>query len=200
MVTIDTSSVSGTYGYVDLEFNPGNSTTQAATAGILNFEPAGMLDGTSIQTSGDFLGTLPGPLTAVNDTAYNDYFEGLTFGSVLSFMLTLSGPAISDPNGTSTAGTTFGVGFYDASQNSILTGDSSGFAAEVNINLDGSTTPTVFDSASGGPSVATIQAVPEPASFGLVGGIAGIIFMRFRRRLPNRFTAVQLQRNGRRLG
>jgi hypothetical protein len=179
-ISVDTSSVIGTYGYIDLEFNPGNATTQAATANILNFEPDGaVLDNTNIQTSGDFIGTLPGPLTAVNDTPYNDYFEGLTFGSVLSFVLTLSGPAIASPNGTSTAGTTFGVGFYDINQNSILTDDPSGFAGEVNINLDGTTAPIVFPNASGGPSVVTIQQVPEPSMFWLVAGIIGVLLLRF---------------------
>jgi hypothetical protein len=93
---------------------------------------------------------------------------------VLSFVLTLSGPAIDAPNGTTTAGSTFGVGFYDVNQNSILTNDASGFAGEVNINLDGTTTPVSFPNAANGPSVVTIQETPEPSALWLFAGILGI--------------------------
>jgi hypothetical protein len=180
LFTIDTSSLVNTYGFIDFQFNPGDLTSQAATAQVLAFDAqGGVLDGPSTQVTGDFTGTLPGPLTAVNDTAFNDYFEGLTFGSVLSFVLTLGGPAISAPNGTATSGSTFGVGFYDQNQNSILTNDPSGFAGEVDINLDGTTTSESFSNASGGPSVVSIAQTPEPSTFWPAALAAGMLLVVF---------------------
>lgn len=173
-ITADTSSVAGTHGYIDLQFNPGDTTTQAATANILNLEAdGGMLDYTSVQISGDVT-TSPGLITENNDTPYNDYFQGLTYGTSLSFLVILSGPAIDNPDGVSTAGSTFGVGFYDSGSNSILTDDASGFAGEVNINLDGTTTPVTF-LYGGELSVATIQLVPEPSTLWLGAGIIGML-------------------------
>src|SRR5579862_2557176 len=37
LVSVNTSSVSGNSGFLDFQFNPGNSTTQQATAVISNF-------------------------------------------------------------------------------------------------------------------------------------------------------------------
>jgi hypothetical protein len=154
-VNVDTSSVSGT-GFLDFQFNPGNATSQAATVQISQFT-GGTLTGAPSST-GNVAGTLPGTLNLANSTALNEYFQGFTYGASFSFFLTLDGPAITAPNGTATAGSIFGVGLYDAAQNPILTnqGPTTGFVGQVSINLNGSTTPTVFPTGVNGPSVATI--------------------------------------------
>ena len=181
-VTVDTSSVSGTAGFLDFQFNPGNSTSQAATAQISSFMTlGGSLSGVP-QVNGNVVGTLPGTLTFVNSTALNEYFQGFNYGSSFSFMLLLTGPAISAPNGTANAGTSFGIGLYDNTQNPILTnqGGTTGFAGEVDIDLNGTATATAFPNGTG-PSVVTFLAVPEPGTMLMLGlSMAGFVY--FRRR------------------
>ena len=40
-VTVDTSSLNATPGFQEFQFNPGNPTSQAATAQVINFTTAG---------------------------------------------------------------------------------------------------------------------------------------------------------------
>jgi len=160
-VTVNTSAVNPSSGFLDFQFNPGNGSTQAATATISGFT-GGTVVGAP-QINGNVSGTLPGTVTFVNSTALNEAFQGFTYGASFSFVLTLSGPAIDTPNGTSTAGSTFGVGLYDNTMTPILTnqGATTGFAGSVNINLNGTTTPTAFPTATNGPSVVTFQALTQ---------------------------------------
>ena len=133
-VTFNTSSVSGTPGYLDIEFNPGSGASQAATAQVLNFNPGGGTLTGAATLAGNVTGTLPGTLTFQNSTAINDYVQGFTYGTQVSFVLVLSGPAITSPNG-SPDGSSFSVSFYDSSLNSILTNPSDlpGVAGEADI-------------------------------------------------------------------
>jgi hypothetical protein len=110
-------------------------------------------------------GTLPGTLTFDNGTALNDYFEGFTFGTVLKFDVSLYGPALSSPDGTSTSGSSFGFSmFSDLGTTPALTSDLvDGIALSVNVNLDGSTTLT--NSSSQTSVEAAGVAVPEPGGF-----------------------------------
>jgi hypothetical protein len=110
-VTVNTASISGTVGSLDFEFNPGPNVTQAADLQILNFASDGTLAGGPTLT-GDVAGTLPATLTFDNGTVFNDYFEGFTYGSALSFQVSLYGPALSSPNGTATSGSTFAFSMY----------------------------------------------------------------------------------------
>jgi hypothetical protein len=156
LITVDTSSVSGTSGFLDFQFNPGSASTQSATAQILNFTSDGILVGVP-QINGNVAGVLPGTTTFMNSSALNEYFQQFTYGAKVSFVVLLSGPALDSPNGTATSGSSFGVGLYDSAQNPILTnqGAASGFVAEIDVNLDGTTTPTAFPNVNGGPSVAS---------------------------------------------
>ncbi len=182
-VTVDTSSLNGTSGFLDFQFNPGNALTQAATAQMLSFS-GGTLAG-SPANGGDVTGTLPGTLTFMNTAALNESYQGFTFGPSFSFFLLMSGPAIDSPNGTSTAGSSFGVGIYDAGSDPVLTNQGlfSGYAGEVDINLDGTSTPTAFPNALGGPSVVTLTPLlsPEPGTLLLLGlGMAALAGMRIK--------------------
>jgi hypothetical protein len=186
-VAVDTSSVSGSQGFLDFQFDPGNASSQAATAVIGNFNTVG---GTLIpppSTTGSVVGLLPGTVTFTNNTALNEYFEGFKYGASFSFTLTLSGPALDSPNGTATAGTTFGLGLYDQNQNPILTnqGATTGFAGQVDILLNGSTSATAFPNGTG-PSVVTFtrvtNGVPDPGSTVLLLGLAMAGLLPFGRR------------------
>jgi len=163
IVTINTSSITGTVGSLDFNFNPGLLVTQAAALQILSFSSNGSLAG-SPSVVGDVSGKLPATLTFDNGTGFNDYFQGFTFGSTLSFDVSLYGPALSSPDGISTSGSTFAFSMFSdaAGTKPVLTTDkTNGFAFLVNVNLDGTTTANNF----------VPSAVPEPSSLGLLGAI-----------------------------
>jgi hypothetical protein len=131
-------------------------------------------------------GALPATLTFDNGTGFNDYFEGFTFGSTLAFDVSLFGPALSSPDGISTSGSTFAFSMFSDAIGTlpVLTSNlTNGFAFTVNVNLDGTTTPTNFSSQTS----SGVASVPEPGSLVLLGtGIAIIsLGLRLRRRVPS---------------
>jgi hypothetical protein len=166
--SVDTSSISGTSGSLDLQFNPGPLVSQAASLQILNFASNGTLAG-GPSLIGDITGgPLPATLTFDNGTGFNDYFEGFTFGSNLLFDVRLYGPAVNSPDGTSTSGTTFAFSMFSDAAGTIpaLTTDlTNGFASMVDVNLDGTTTVTNFSLQT---TISPVSAVPEPSSLGLL--------------------------------
>jgi hypothetical protein len=180
--TVDSSFISGKAGSLDFEFNPGPLVTQAAALQILNFTSDGALAGSPTLT-GDVAGALPAPLTFDNGTGFNDYFEGFTYGSTLSFQVSLYGPALSSPDGMSTSGSTFAFSMFSdaAGTMPVLTTDTTqGFAFTIDVNLDGSTTVTNF-SIQTTVVPATMPAVPEPSTLPLmVAGIGLWLAFRFR--------------------
>jgi|SRR5581483_6165789 len=190
-VTLDTSSISGTTGSLDFNFNPGLLVTQAADLQILNFSSDGTLEAcaSNVQgfcNTGDVSGTLPATLTFDNGTAFNDYFDGFTFGSTLSFQVSLYGPALSSPDGTSTSGSTFAFSMFSDSAGimPVLTSDTSeGFAFTVDTNLDGTTAVSNFSAQTS--VVPETSAVPEPRDF-VIPATALLMLVLFtsRRRLP----------------
>jgi len=166
-VTVNTASVSGDTGSLDFNFNPGPLVTQAANLQILNFSTDGTPNGAPVLT-GDVSGAIPSALTFDNGTTFNDYFQGFTYASVLSFNVSISGPAVTNPDGVSTSGSTFAFSMFSDPAGTIpaLTSDTvEGFAYIVNINLDGTTTATSF--------LRTTN-VPEPTSGSFA--LAGIFF------------------------
>jgi hypothetical protein len=171
IVSVNTSSINGTAGSLDFNFNPGTFVTQSASLQILNFSSDGALAGSPVVT-GDVIGTLPGTLTFDNGTALNDYFEGFTFGTVLKFDVSLYGPALSSPDGTSTSGSSFAFSMFSdpAGATPALTSDLvDGIALAINVNLDGSTTFTNFSSQT--IVEAAGVTVPEP------GGLAEVLLL-----------------------
>lgn len=183
-INVNTSTINGTTGSLDFQFNPGPFVSQAASLEILNFTTDGTLVPPA-QPSGDVSGTLPSTLTFDNGTGFNDYFEGFTFGNSLMFDVSLFGPALSAPDGTSTSGSTFAFSmFLDAAGTMpALTSDSvNGFAVTIDVNLDGGTTVTNSSSETT-VAPATMGTVPEPGSFTLVGlVVALLLWMRRQRR------------------
>ncbi len=167
-VTVDTSSIFGTAGSLDFNFNPGPLVTQAASLQVLSFSGNGSLAG-SPSLIGDVSGALPATVAFDNGSGFNDYFEGFTYGSTLAFRVYLYGPALSSPDGTSTSGSTFAFSMFSDAAGTIpvLTTDTvNGFAFTVDVNLDGTTTVTNFSPET---SVNPVSAVPEPSSVVLMG-------------------------------
>ncbi len=185
-VTVDSSSISGTAGSVDFNFNPGPLVTQAASLQILDFTSDGALVGSPTLT-GDVAGALPATLTFDNGTGFYDYFEGFTFGSTLSFQVSLYGPALSSPDGVSTSGSTFAFSMFSDAAGTIpaLTADTTdGFAFTVDVNLDGTTNVTNF-SAQTTVVPTTTPAVPEPGTLPLMAVAIGL-WLAFGSRLRRR--------------
>jgi hypothetical protein len=174
-VTIDTSSITGTAGSLDFNFNPGPLVTQFAQLQILNFTSDGALAGACPCTTGDVTGQLPSTLSFDNGTPFNDYFDDFTYGTTISFALSLYGPALDSPDGVSTSGSTFAFSMFSdaAGTMPVLTNDTTdGFAFTVDVNLDGSTTVTNY-SAQTGVVGAGSSSVPEPGTLALsVTGLA----------------------------
>jgi hypothetical protein len=161
-VTVNTSSISGTAGSLDFNFNPGPLVSQAASLQIFGFSSDGVLEGAPTLT-GDVVGSLPGSLTFDNGAGFNDYFGEFKYGQMLSFVVSLYGPALSAPDGVSTSGSTFAFSMFSDAAGTIpaLTSDKTeGFAFKVDVNLDGTTTVTNFSSQTNiGP---VSSGVPEP--------------------------------------
>lgn len=171
-LTINTSSIAGTSGSLDFNFNPGTFGSQAASVQIVNFSSDGSL-GTAILT-GDASGALPSTVTFDNGTPFNDYFQTFKFGSTLSFGVSLYGPALSSPNGTAKSGSTFAFSMFSNAAGTVpvLTSNTStGFAYVVNVNLDGTTSATSF----------ITNIAPEPSSWFLVGMPIALGALFFRR-------------------
>jgi len=160
-VTVNSAALFGLAGSFDFNFNPGPLVTQSASLQILNFSSDGTLAGSPVLT-GNVAGALPGTLTFDNGTGFNDYFEGFKYGSTLSFQVSLFGPALSSPNGTSTSGSTFAFSMFADAAGTIpvlTTNTTNGFAFTVDVNLDGSTTVTNFSPST---TVVPLVSVPVP--------------------------------------
>jgi hypothetical protein len=169
LVTANTSSISGQGGYLDLQFEAGPSPTNLATASLASFAGNGTLRGSAALT-GDVTGQLPGALTFDNQTVFNDYFQGITFGTTESFDVTLNGPT---PVGGGESA--FYVSFYASDQSTaLLTVSTGGDAGQIVINPNGTTTPSTYAASVSAASALTItlvqplNTVPEPSAFALL--------------------------------
>jgi PEP-CTERM motif len=188
-VTVNTSSISGTVGSLDFNFNPGPPVTQFAQLQILSFTSDGSLAEACPCGIGDVGGQLPATLTFDNGSGLNDYFDNFTYGSTISFDVSLYGPALSAPDGVSTSGSTFAFSMFSDLAGTVpaLTSNTTfGYAFTIDVNLDGSTTVTNFSpqtnvaaqSGGGTPS----GSVPEPGSFLMVLVALGALAARSRTR------------------
>lgn len=182
LVTANTSSISGQGGYLDLQFEAGPSPTNLATASLASFAGNGALRGSAALT-GDVTGQLPGALTFDNQTVFNDYFQGITFGTTESFDVTLNGPT---PVGGGESA--FYVSFYASDQSTaLLTVSTGGDAGQIVINPNGTTTPSTYAASVNAASALTIilvqplNTVPEPSELGLFGLTLSAVLLMFRK-------------------
>ncbi len=161
---VDTSSISGQSGYIDLQFNPGMSSTGAASAAITNFVSDAMLVGAATLTGGA-TGQLPATVTLTNTTGYNDYFQAVTFGNTANFALNLSGAT----------GNSFGLAFLNSAQTAaLLTNDTSGngYATTIDVTSNGANVTNMSSQTS-------VTATPIPAAAYLFGsGLMGLVGIR----------------------
>ncbi len=189
-VSVDTSSLSAQSGYLDFQFNPGDSSALSATANVTLFQTAGGILSQPAILTGDAAGSLPGTVTLDNGTVYNDAFQGFTFGDSFGFTLTLSGPAVDTPGGTT--GSVFALSLYGADEiTPLLTTDPNGSVATIDLNADGTASVFTFPQSptdsTPAASVTVLNAVPEPSALTMVLlasslQVGLIVFRRARRR------------------
>ena len=125
LVTVDTSSISGQSGWMDMQFNPGGLPIVTGSASVSQFFTDGTVNPASIELTGDCLGDVSPPTSLVqfhNSTGFNDYFESIVFGSTLSFHVTLDGNILSPPSGT-LSGSSFSLSLYNSAISEALLND-----------------------------------------------------------------------------
>lgn len=166
-VTVDTSSLSGSYGYLYLQYGGINAVDSTAavhafTGGILDpVSSPEVVDGSAVT------GQLPGTVVFANTNGINDYNHGILFGNNLKFTLVLDAPAFGGvPGGSST----FSLGLFQDEFG--LTSLLGGTLFSMNLINDGSTS---LDLLSG---EADVTPTPVPAAVWLLGsgllGLAGV--------------------------
>jgi len=180
LVTVDTSTITGQTGSLDFQFNPADFSAPGATATLSSFTSNGFLLPSATAT-GAVIGSLGSTLVLGNSQFFNDWLQGFTFGSTLSFNLNLDVPV---PN-ASGSGTAFSLSLYDNSFNNLLADPIWGAALVVNTNDNGGS-----DILAQSPEVgltAAVTAVPEPQSLYLFLIGFGLIGLKYRKSSQNLF-------------
>jgi PEP-CTERM motif len=197
-VTVDTTGLFGLPGNLETQLSAATApVTPSVTATIDNVATDGVFGATS--TTGDVTGAFNStPLVLDNASVtpypgFSDFAQAFTYGTSLSFNLTLSGSDIGSAN---SSGTVFVFILEDANYTGLNNGPLVGEAFDIYVNPDGSvnvtpnqpTTSPVpgYDPTNPGGPVVTIGpqiATPEPASALLLGfGAAGLGGFGYRRK------------------
>ncbi len=175
-VTINTSSLAGTNGYLYFQYTPLDAANSSATVygfssdGTLAGSPSAVVNGTAVS------GQLPGSVTFANTNGVNDYNHGITFGNTIAYHLSFSDPGVGGiPGGSST----FSLGLFSDEDGlkPLMTGD--GTLYTLSLMNDGTTSSQILAT-----NDVSVTATPIPAAAWLFGsglmGLAGI-----RRRMQN---------------
>jgi hypothetical protein len=209
IVTVNTASVSGTTGYIDLGLDPGSLGALGVTAQINNFTGAtlstnttttGTVTGTNLYFVDGNVSTTPASapillsatntLVMVNSDPNNELTQALVFGSSLTFDLTLFGPGVTQSGSAGgTSGTTFTLSFLNDPQTAYLlssdpTGSTTSLWATNVVSVANTGVVTWVDNPGpgGGPADGTVTLSPEPSSQLLILIGAGLLILNTRKR------------------
>jgi hypothetical protein len=165
-VTLHTSVVAGQIGFLDLQFNPGQSAgAPQAAATLSQFALGGGTLGGTAQIDGDVTGSLPSAVVFANSTGLNAILQPVSsIGDSVSFRVTFGGDFLTT---SSSVGTVFSFALLDSAFAPLLVDDPAGYSVVTfELSGNGAVTPSVFASA------ASVDAVPEPHAWLLV--LAGL--------------------------
>lgn len=166
-IDIDTASLAGINGSLDLQFNPGASDAQPVQVQISQFSTDAALGGGL--ADGAVSGSLPSVLVLDNTAALNAWLQSLVFGNHIAFTLDI------DAALTAGSGSSFAALLWDANFNPLLA--ATGEDAALRINLAPASAPVWINS-----SAVAVSAVPEPAiAYSLLAGLGLLGFVVKRR-------------------
>jgi hypothetical protein len=130
-IGVNTSSLLGTNGYLDFQFDPGApAPSDSGSATLTDFATDGTLMAAA-SPFGDVTGSFPGTVTINNTDVTNEYTPGFTYGSFFDVLVTLDIPVVS---GNAASGNVFTLDVEDSNFNSLL-----GSFPAVEIDLDATT-------------------------------------------------------------
>ena len=129
---------------------------------------------------GDVTGALPGPQVFGNGTGFNASLQEVTFGSMLSFLISFSGAFETAASGD---GTAFALGILDAGLAPLL-GANPASGASLVFDLFPGADPTfvTYDDAI------SVSAIPEPGTYALL--LAGLFVLLAAGRRAQRFLST----------
>jgi hypothetical protein len=165
-VSVDTSTLGGSVGFLELQLNPADQTAPAAQASIGGFSGNANLIGAAL-IEGDVSGTLPGSVVLNNSTPFNDYLHAVQFGNMLGFTVDFAGLFATQP---SLVGTSFALSLLDNNFAPLLSGDVSGSVLRFELSTAGAlfTTFAALDGRVFAQVQPIVASVPEPASAALL--------------------------------
>ena len=141
-VKIDTSSFTGTSGYLDFPLNPGGSDASAVTAASSSIVTDGRADPVDKPTlTGDASGAVPTGVTLDNRMGFDEQYQAFAFGKTFEFHVNPTGPI--DPS--SASGTDFAFAMYDKDVKPLLSSDPSGQLLRTSIDGQGNLATQQFN-------------------------------------------------------
>lgn len=168
LISVDTSPLQGTSGFLDLQLNPADAATPGATSVISAFAGnLGLVGGAAPE--GDVTGTLPGTLQLRNTTVFNSYFQAVQFGDLFQFVVDFTGDFITQ---ASLSGSSFSVSLFSDALSPLLTNDVSGSLLRFEL-LAGNVTFQAFQ--VNGRAAANVTPIALPATSTLFA--AGMLLM-----------------------
>jgi hypothetical protein len=183
-VSVDTSTLIGTSGYLYFQLNPNNSNLSDATAFVTSFATDGTLGATAPGVyGGNVSGTLPATVSFDNGygagstlSSINDYNHAITFGNTLSFHLDLT-QVLNNP---ATDGSTFTLSMFNDAMGTTGLLTSTGTELSLILNSDG--TATLDQTPGNIATQADVTSTPIPAAAWLLSsGLMGLAGLRRRK-------------------
>jgi hypothetical protein len=186
-VTITTTPIQGQSGFAVFDFIQGAPVLNN-TVTVSGFTSNALL-GAFTRTGAVSGALVPGPMTLSDSAFLSEFSQGLTYGTTMSFILTLT-------TNTSLGGIPDEFSFFleDSAGNPFLTSDPTGADSLFAIDITGSPLdPFVFTSNFATATVTPLTPVPEPSAVGLTSSSLVILALMLGYFKSSRVAARQLR-------